>query len=129
MFYIFWANASKWKYIKWCGVKQTFMYQLLCRFYYFKHIASIIFGWSENNSAYKKRVRYFLLHQHVQIFWYGSKLTKAWTCGLEMCCGSFLFPLFFTRSYFQRNCSSQIASELMWSFGHDWASCLPYQKY
>ena len=46
MSYIFWANDSKWKYMKFWGVKRTLVYLLLRRFYYFKHIVSIIEGWS-----------------------------------------------------------------------------------
>ena len=42
LFFIFLTNVSKWKYIKCWSVKRTFMYLLLCRSYYFRHIASII---------------------------------------------------------------------------------------
>ena len=30
----------------------------------------------KHNILFKKHVRFFLLHQHLQIFWYGSKLTN-----------------------------------------------------
>ena len=44
LFHIFRTTVSKRKYIKCWSVKRTFMCLLLCRSYYFKHIASKIQG-------------------------------------------------------------------------------------
>ena len=57
--------------------KQTFMYLLLCRSYYFKHIVSInkakirktisIVTLTQKNCAYRKHIRHFLLYEYEQI--------------------------------------------------------------
>ena len=50
LFYIFWTNVSKWKYIKYWSVKWTFMY-LLLYFYAVPTISSIL------QPCYKAKVR------------------------------------------------------------------------
>ena len=39
-----------------------------------KTISILSLTQKRRNFAYKKCVRYFLLHQHIQIFWYGNIL-------------------------------------------------------
>ena len=74
MFYIFWTDVLKWQYIK-CWAKR------LCTYFYedsslkLKKNISTMRLTQKNTMLIKNRI-YFLLHQHVQIFWYGGMLTN-----------------------------------------------------
>ena len=89
-------------YIKCCDVKQRFMYLLLCRLYYFKHTVSVkwkaYWVWlPKNTMLIKKRVRYLLVYQHVQIFWYGSTLRNKY-------CKTWVRERTLLRSWFVKAC-------------------------